>query len=428
MKEQQIILSHSSIREYENDGDDQDRYYLPWRVSAEAAARVNMGQKVLTILPRYQQFEESLTLLETELLGGRRLGRIYTSDTSYLMDEDIARELGEDLKSRVNSGTVIHPYQATDEFQVWARPLQERGAQVFGDEKDRTDRFWWGQKGAYHRWIDDLSTPSLSEKLKIPVPRGFIAKNSEEAHEASEMLGTKAVVLKPIYGAGGFRIGFCETVEDIDKYEWPVDQITGQPMPVAVQEKVEIAHDELGEKTFSLQFNGESVFGSLTRQIVHDSEWSGNISPSGVSSDFEKLCTKYAAILLGKISPKGSGGIDFADFNGRPIILEVNGGRPTGAHTPKHFKQSFVPDAPFFMFEKVVPGKLTAHESWDLLKSYCPPGDSQPLGLDRERQSGVFPIVWLKDSWGMLAAFGESFQKVHKQLSQAKEVLLDDQK
>jgi len=426
MKERtQRILAHSSIREYESDPDVQDRYYIPWRVSVEAAARINRREKVELILPQHKPFEEFMSFLERELLEGTPIPRIYTSDTNYLMDVDIKKELSNDLAGVVDSRTVIHPYQATPEFFSWARPLQEeKGVEVFGDKKEMGDRAWWGQKGAYHRWIDDLGTASLSEKARVPFPRGYVVSTKEQVLRVAEMLGTEKLVLKPIYGAGGFQIGFIEGAKDLYDYEWPLDPLSDKPMPIAVQEMLQISKDDVGEKVYSLQFNGGDVFGSLTRQLLHDAEWSGNMVPSGASSEFEFLCVKYAKRLLALIQPKGSGGIDYADVGGNPVILEVNGGRPTGAHSPKHFKESFAPNAGAFIFEKIDPGSLSAHEAWDLLKSRTVPGKTHTLGFDKTTQTGVFPIVWLQNSWGMIASMGNSEHEVQKQLLIAKELLI----
>jgi len=409
------LFSHSSIKEYENDGDDQDRYYLPWRVAAEVAARQKMGQKVSIILPKHSEFEEYLELLESELLDGGRINRLYTPDNSYLMDEDIKTNLLSELLDLTHQKTILHPYKATDEFYSWAKVLQSlKGVRVYADRANPNDRFWWGHKGAYHRWIDDLSTPSFAENFDLTVPKGFIAKDKAEVFRAISIIGKK-VVLKPILGAGGFRIGFCETKEDVDCYEWPIDALAGDPMPVAVQEKLDIEKDSLGERVFSLQFADGRVYGLLTRQKVSNTEWCGNIIPAGVSESFELSCQNQADQLLSCIKPTGDGGIDFADVRGIPVILEVNGGRPTGAHIPKRFKEAFAPNSAHFVFEKVDINGDHAFDVWDKLSS-------NKLNLSAD-QTGVFPLVWLYKSWGMLGSFAHTLEESATKLRRARDII-----
>lgn len=421
--EKERIITHSSIKEYENDGDDQDRYYLPWRAAVEVAARMKLGEQVRLIIPRHEEFEEYIELLEQELLQGRKIARMYTSDKNYLMDEDIKLELLDELNRICGKNMIIHPYQATDEFYAWASVLQERGTvQIFSDKKERKNPFWWGHKGAYHRWINDLLTHSLSERYHLPFPRGFIACSRQELEKAVSLLETTGVVLKPIFGAGGFQIGFCSNIDDILSYEWPIDPLTNKEMPIAVQEKLKISRDDSGERLFSMQFNKLKLFGRLTRQRMDSTEWCGNEIPAGVPTQFEEECYKYTRKLINLVKPKGSGGIDFADVNGRPVILEVNGGRPTGVHVPKYFKEAFVSNARHFIFEKVSVGNYTAHEVWDILRSKSISG-SRPLALQKETPVGIFPIVWLKGSWGMLASFGDTYEEADRQLKTARETL-----
>lgn len=426
MKEQQRLLSHSSVEAFRFDSDVKDRYYIPWRTAAEAAARIQKGEKVLTILPTKKEFNEYLTFLSTTLLDGKSIPTLFTPDEDYLMDIDIKNYLLPELFDRTNHGsmTIVHPYQATPEFYEWASTLEEeRGVKIYADPKKEDDRFWWGHKGAYHRWMDDLQTASPYELLGLPMAKGFLAQNKAELSRAKTMLPTDEVVVKGIHGAGGYEIQFLKTQKDIDDYEWPYDPLTKQHMPVAVQEKLSIAHDEFGERSYSLQFSGQELFGRLTRQIMNGREWVGNRIPSGVSEEFEQKALAIAKVFLQNAKPVGDGGIDIADVNGEPYIIEVNGGRPTGATMPKRFKDAFAINAPHFIFQKVTPGAMTAHEAWDILQGTNIPGSHQKIVFQTEQQTGVFPIVWLNDSWALLGSFGKSFEEANAQLLQARYAL-----
>ncbi len=423
MKEGLKVLSHSSIEEYLFDTDVEDRYYIPWRAAAEAAARIELGQQVLTILPKREAFNEYLTLLQMKLLGGRSIPTLFTPDEDYLMDTDIKKYLMDTLRGRFNRSTTIHPYQATPEFYDWAGELEQKGVKIYADRKRKDLRDWWGHKGAYHRWIDDLDTPTQFEGLHLPIPRGYVAQNHGELLVAKKLLPTDTVVAKPIFGAGGFQIEFLDD-DNIDTYEWPTDPTTEKPMPVAVQERLRIGRDEFGERVFSYQFEGPQPMGRLTRQIMDQETgkvWSGNRVPADVTPEFERRAKDVVHTLVMKTKPKGDGGVDIADVDGEPVIIEVNGGRPTGAHMPKRFQQAFAPEAPHFVFQKVEPNGYSPFDIWDRLEGGNLPRTNETLVFQRERQRGVFPLVWLPNSWGMLASFGGSFEEANNQLLAARD-------
>lgn len=424
MSERLTVLSHSSIEAYRSDPDVEDRYYIPWRAAAEAAARIERGQQVVTILPERKAFNEYLTLLQMKLLDGREIPTLFTPDEDYLMDADIRKYLLPDLLRRFNSNTTLHPYQATPEFYDWAGILErEKGVKIYADRKREDLRWWWGHKGAYHRWIDDLDTPSPLEELGLPIPKGYVAQTKDELLVAKRMLPTEVAVAKPIFGAGGFQIEFL-TDDNIDQYEWPFDPITNQRMPVAVQERLEIARDEFGERVFSYQFETKHPMGRLTRQIM-DREtgkvWSGNRVPADVSPQFEAKSKQIVHTLVSHTQPFGDGGVDIADVHGQPVIIEVNGGRPTGAHMPKRFQEAFAPKAPHFVFQKVEPNGYSPIQVWDMLEGARMPRSNEKVVFQPERQQGVFPIVWLPHSWGMLASFGQSFEEANDQLLAARD-------
>jgi len=420
------IIAHSSVEAYRNDGDDEDRYYIPWRVAAEAAGRIKNGERVLTVLPRKDRFNEYLTLLSEVLLKGTPIPTLFTPDNDYLMDVDIRHHLLPQLSGMVDRDTTVIPYQATNEFYDWAQVLeQENGIKIYADRKREDLRFWWGHKGAYHRWMDDIETPSPYENIGISIPRGYIAQNYEELEGARSLLGS-GIVVKPIFGAGGFQIEKFGETENLSGYDWPIDPHTKRNMPVAVQECLPISNDIFGERVYSHQFAGQQLQGRLTRQIMDfdtGRQWIGNRIPAGVSVDFERKADRLCEMLIDRINPLGDGGIDLAEVLGEPVLIEVNGGRPTGATGPKIFQASFAPDAPHFIFTKVAPNGYSAHDAWDSLHRVTAPRSKRKIVFQERTRRGVFPMVWLNDSWGMLASFGDSYEEADSQLKQARDKL-----
>mgnify|MGYP001586298594 FL=1 len=98
----QIVIAHSSLAEYEFDGDDGDRYYLPARGLADAPSFAKEGRTPIIIVPSYQPIRDLARFYEKTLNGGKQLEIIETDDNHYLMDHDItaSRSILSDLKRR----------------------------------------------------------------------------------------------------------------------------------------------------------------------------------------------------------------------------------------------------------------------------------------------------------------------------------------
>lgn len=425
----QIIIAHSSLAEYEFDGDDADRYYLPARGLAEAPAYIQQGVSTLVIVPRHQAIGELARFYQKTLLRGKNIDLIETPDDNYLMDRDISGkdEVLAEVLNRLKPGRVmLYPYGVTDEFMSWARLLIERGCVLIGDKKRYLDRKWWGHKAGLHRWLDDLDELSFAELVGLPVATGYVAQNKKELLKASRLLHTTQVILKPYILSGGFKMRICNSREDIESYEMPmmprfIDQ-DERLMPVAVEKVLDIERDEMGEMVYSAQFTGANMVGGLTRQVIHGGlHWGGNVVPSGASGLFEHRVENIVNRFLTCANPQGPGGVDLASVNGKPIILEINGGRPTGAHSPKMFKTVFSPYSEAAIFEKEDREGLLDMDVeyvWDKLNTTT--FKNKPMAFNLETGYGVYPLVWLKGLWSMLVAFGESISDSKSRIEEAK--------
>lgn len=426
----QIVIAHSSLAEYEFDGDDGDRYYLPVRGLADAPSFAKNGRTPIVIVPSYKPIRDLACFYEKTLNGGQHFQIIETPDEKYLMDQDIAAspEILSELRNRnCRERIELYPYGVTEEFLSWAQPLIEEGAVLIGDKKRYLDTRWWGHKGGLHRWIDNLDSPSFAEESSIKVADGFVARNKEEIIKACELLGTYKVMLKPYILSGGFDMKACSNVDDINEYKIPAmpGGKEGDEMPVAVEVLLDIDKDEHGELAYSIQFTGSRLVGQLTRQLVHGgTHWVGNQIPAGTSEEFESEALNMVSDFLLHGKPQGPGGVDIVSVKGKPVIMEINGGRPTGAHNPKMFKETFAPQAIFTIFEKedkVDLLRIDVETVWDRLNSQN--YNNIPLAFNVDTQQGVYPLVWMKDMWSMLISFGESFSDCKTKLEAAKSIL-----
>ncbi|EKE05793.1 MAG: hypothetical protein ACD_19C00176G0015 [uncultured bacterium] len=426
----QIVIAHSSLAEYEFDGDDGDRYYLPARGLADAPSFAKNGRTPIIIVPEHSGIRDLAHFYEKTLNEDKPFELIETCDANYLMDRDIALsdEILSGLRKRNNAERIeLYPYGVTNEFLSWAQPLIQEGAVLVGDKKQYINKRWWGHKGGLHRWVESLDVPSFIEGTGMIVAEGFVARNKEEIIKACELLDTYKVMLKPYILSGGFDMKACSGIEDIKNYKIPV--MPGgreyEEMPIAVEKLLKIDKDQYGELVYSIQFTGNKLIGRLTRQLVHGvTHWVGNQIPAETSEKFEREALEMVSGFLIQGKPQGPGGIDIISVKGRPVIMEINGGRPTGAHNPKMFREAFAPRATATIFEKEDKADLLnidVNEAWYKLnvKTY----KNSPLAFNQETQQGVYPLVWVKGLWSMLIAFGNSISDSRAKLEEAKATL-----
>ncbi len=426
----QIVIAHSSLAEYEFDGDDADRYYLPARGVTDAASLNKSGRIPIVIVPPHPTIRDLVHFYERTLNNGIKLDIIETSDNNYLMDRDIAAspEILSDL-SRINKngGIEIYPYGVTKELLSWAQPLINQGAVLVGDEKKYLDKKWWGHKAGLHRWIDNLDCPSFADESGLVVAPGYVAKNHEEIVKACKLLGTYNVMLKPYILSGGFDMKACTCIEDINNYKIPLmpGENNTEEMPIAVEALLDIDRDAYGELAYSIQFTGDKLIGRLTRQLVHGgTHWSGNQIPAETSKEFERKAMDMARKFVAYGKPQGPGGVDIISVNRKPVIMEINGGRPTGAHSPKMFKNAFAPKAVATIFEKEDQKQLlgiSVETAWDRLRTRN--YKHTPLAFDINTQHGVYPLIWMQGMWSMLISFGDSIPDCRARLEEAKNLL-----
>ncbi len=429
---EKVLIAHSSLAEYEFDGDDLDRYYLPARGMADAPAEIKRGRLPFVIVPRKREIRELAFFYQYTLLNGAGIELVETKDRQYLMDKDIADDpdILEELLSISREGRLeLYPYGVTDEFLLWASPLVNGGVRMVGDKKEYFDPMWWGHKGGLHRWIENLERPSFAEIAGLHVAEGYIARDKDQIVHACKLLGSYRVMLKPYILSGGFEMKRCENLDDVLSYVLPKMpkniSLSEEEMPIAVECLLDIDEDSFGELAYSSQFIGPKVIGKLTRQIVHGGKhWAGNYVPSGATSQFERKAAYGVRKFLSFARPEGPGGVDIASVDGEPVILEINGGRPTGAHNPKQFKEAFSPCSPVAIFEKEDRAELISldvNAAWERLRAKEFKGVE--LSFSAYTGLGVYPLVWLQGMWSMLISFGETLEQVTGQLEEAKSIL-----
>ncbi|KAJ1489233.1 hypothetical protein T484DRAFT_1886074, partial [Baffinella frigidus] len=133
---------------------------------------------------------------------------LFTSGTKYNMDEDTSPEMVATLKALIQADSTakwtIVGYCATPPFRLWAEQLTAfPGVEMFCETPEWLAEF--GDKGCLHRHMACLDKPCTIERIDatIRVPKGYTCSLSSELQGAYELLGSGAVVIKPVHGAAG---------------------------------------------------------------------------------------------------------------------------------------------------------------------------------------------------------------------------------
>ena len=116
--------------------------------------------------------------------------------------------------------------------------------------------------------------------------------------------------------------------------------------------------------------------------------------------------------------------MDMVSINGNPIVLEINGGRPTASRNPMMFKLAFSPNSKSFVFEKETRSNLLTIDvktAWSRLNKTI--YHNRPLAFNQKTEYGVYPLVWLKGLWAMLIAFSDSPEVSQAILKKAKNLV-----
>lgn len=442
-----------SLPQYEFDGDDYDRYYLPARGILRAIADQRQGKQSHLILPG-SFLDETVEFLDNQLnisadKDNKLSDRIFkTPDQKYLLWEDVLNNLPELLFWLQQAGLEhmlisLLPYASSaDYWQVYDR-LSELGFEVssnmdrLGGEQLIQDNCF-AHKGAYFEWIyNPKSIEQMARFPEITRPSGYIARNGAEAIEALNLLeqqnANQAIIFKQIYAGGGYGIDFFDSIKDAQQaiesssYSFEAHPyVENANHPILIQEKINIVRDEMGEVGISVQFEGKNILG-LTRTLADNhGHWSGNLlidaqnsQAAGIPPELLANAKAMSQVLLNEIGPQGKGGIDFViseiEGNLELNFMEVNGGRTTGAEEAVQFSRILgeenkgVVGLHKYSIDKNL--NLTINDVAELIAA-----KNLLFSFDQntgEPQFGLLPIACIGDHL-TLVGYGENHQELYK--------------
>lgn len=367
----------------------------------------------MIILPGGNRRTKEFVKFCIRILGLNADQVLWTTGKSYLMDDDIRKELLPEIWRRLRAGRwEIIPYSVTKPFLSWASRF---AVPVFGDQEQ-----WvriYSNKGILHpnaiAKLRQAGLPLLPAQVAgLRVPRGYTCTTREELALAYDLLtadGVKRFVLKPVVGTTGEGIRKIDSKRQIARYTFRMGA-------VVLEECLKIDTDKHGGVVSpSIQYFAGKILDGLTDQTFKGVAYEGNTMPSATSYEFQKGLLTMAGRVLRWLKPQGPGGFDFLSVDGRPVLVDPNVGRFTGAHPARIFGGLYAPQRPFVCW-KVEP-KRCVEEFWNRLLARgiaFTPGTSH---------AGVFPLCYLPRMWGLLVAFGKNRKELTRLRRQAEKCL-----
>lgn len=385
--------------EYRNDADDPHTgYYIPARIMS----LLRPGRDIAIVpgnAPAVREFArfccETLGLSEEQIL--------FTSGARYQVQRDARKELVEKLKERTGGGIwTMVPYSVSYSVNALAVDL---GLPVLGDAPQTVRRI--GTKAILHpNAVPELRPdylPILSDYVPgIPVPRGYLATTAHELQVARKRLyeeGCQTLMLKPSLGSAGE--GIIDIREDTD--------LTGYPFalgPALIEERLVADMDTKGEIIApSIQYLGSDL-GQPSDQIMKGMSHAGNRVPSSRNASFQEEFAAMSRRILDWAKPAGPGGFDVLSVNGKPVLIDINLGRWTGAHPGVLFQGRYAPGSCFTCWKIVPQSEATVWEFWNKLHQH------RIALIPGETETGVFPICYLPGMWALIGAYGKTPEEV----------------
>ncbi len=172
----------------------------------------------------------------------------------------------------------------------------------------------YNKPSAIEKAIDKFRALYTLAKNGVRVPLTLTTENPDEAVAKSRLLG-KPVVVKPLFGSRGLG---STRVGDRDVLWRILHDLSYYRHVLYLQEYLRIRGRDI--RAFVI---GDRVIAAMYR--VHPSSWKTNIAqgakpvPFKPTGEIEELAIKAASILECEIA-----GVDIAEVNGEPYILEVN--------------------------------------------------------------------------------------------------------
>lgn len=399
------LYVHGPKWEYRRDTDDPyTALYIPARVLS-----LMRPERDLIVLPGNSPAVRDFARFCVSVLGIKREQILYTSGRSYQVQTDARAELLPDLRRLMSKGSwQFVPYAVSPSTERLARAL---GVGVVGDPPSWTSRF--GSKAILHPNAIPHRRPASLPLLDahcsgVRKARGYLAMDREELDMAMRLLkedGITDVLLKPVSGSTGEGIVHARTVDGSNGYTLPLG-------PILVEERLSIDEDCDGNPIApSIQYVRGEV-GVPTDQLMHGFSHCGNHFPAQGDGDRSLEFARMAKCIVNWSKPRGMGGFDALSVGGKPVLVDVNAGRWTGAHPALLFRAQYAPTS-YVLSWKVEPNG-SVDQLWDKLCS------SGIAFLPGKSTHGVFPLCYLSGMWAMLIAIGTSPTQVRELVEHTK--------
>jgi hypothetical protein len=377
----------------------------------------------------WEFFKMQLQLDDNQVIWFKRGDISHTMEFDFMNDEDAVSALKEviadtDADSHVRDFFI---FCNRPEITPWATEL---GLHVLHDSD--TWRREFGFKTIIHPRPGESQSflkSVLPEGVTVPVPRGFVCSNREELLRAVELMKDPntfpddprplhTVCLKPVGASDGDGIEFV-SLDDHEKfasYEFPMGEI-------AIEEKLLLDKNPDGSlMTVVTHYCKNRLLGPSCDQLIgnetSETAFIGNCYPSECPRPLRKSCEYAALSIIEATQPQGPGGFDFLFENGKPFLVDINGGRFNGGMYPKAFHKQYALHSTAYVSFKRYDPRVPLEEVVEVLETrgwmftpILPPEREKTFpGPPRSNagQRGIFPLMHLPGACGSYIAIAST--------------------
>jgi len=351
---------------------------------------------------------------------------IYTDGEDFLAESIGTSAVRDGLRKAIAAsdksceGWTMMPYTVTKDLTDLTEELREeltdKTFQLFGETPEWINKY--GSKKILYRRIRQLDEPCIIETVNpdIKVPRGYVCSTVGCLLIAFRLLTDgledQRVLIKPV---GSMFQGVIQvsSVNELKYYDFPHGE-------VIMQEIVSCDQQPDGNSSLDISPTVQYLAGAImpsTCERITIGNASYGIRSATQPKEFHDKATAWSTEIVNYIQPCSAGSFGFVSVNGEPMMVDAT----PGALTVEHFSRLFVaihsPGQTFCCWNlRPTPGM----DVWTLWTRFC---DRDIAFMpSKGSSSGVFPILFLKNSATTLIAIGKDDEEVSKLRGQADEL------
>ena len=266
-------------------------------------------------------------------------------------------------------------------------------------------------------------------KRGVDIPRGYQCQTHVELLAAYRLLrkeGVTSILLKPSDGSSaGKGIEFGVKPARLAVYPFDRDAV------VTLEEELPLARAADGSVLTPVYhyLGGKPIMGPMEQIIFGASSFGGNVHPPTLPAAVIARTKEITAGLQQHLGYQGWWGLDMLVHaeSGRPLLTDLNTGRPNGGHRPALFAGLRAPATDHFRCWRQVMPPVSVSEFMRRLRARGlafgqadgeASGDSFGARLPARQQRGLMPLMYLPSRQSHLIMLGSDKEDLQRLLQQ----------